>query len=109
MPKKMYKMGQEEDIEILEHCDNNESSNCVLNCQSIIDNLKAKYSPPRDCVMSEWTEWSECKDCGWGKSKRTRKILSQPKKGGKSCGHLEEEKKCIKKTCLDNKFKFYPL
>ncbi|KAG7270114.1 hypothetical protein CRUP_036440, partial [Coryphaenoides rupestris] len=38
---------------------------------------------PTDCLMSEWTEWSECnKSCGKGHTIRTRAVQLEPQFGG---------------------------
>lgn len=48
-----------------------------------------------DCIVSDWSEWSECtKPCGLGEKKRQRQILNEPKKDGKPCPSLTEIRWC---------------
>ena len=68
---------------------------------------------PRDCLVSDWSDWSDCsRDCvglgaanghshtGAGQTKRTRRVLRQEENGGRSCPSLEEVKSCNSdKTC----------
>lgn len=50
---------------------------------------------PRNCEVSEWTEWSSCsKTCGIGESIRTRTILKHPRHGGSVCPKLRDYKWC---------------
>lgn len=48
-------------------------------------------TPPIDCVMSDWTEWSSCDK---GRSTRTRTVSVQPLNGGEECSALQEEREC---------------
>lgn len=53
-----------------------------------------------DCVMSEWTEWSECnKSCGKGHTIRTRSITLEPQFGGDPCSETIQRKKCKIRKC----------
>jgi len=68
---------------------------------------------PTDCLVSDWSDWSECsRDCvglgaanghehtGAGEIKRTRRVLRQEENGGRSCPSLEDVKTCnSNKTC----------
>ena len=68
---------------------------------------------PRDCLVSDWSDWSDCsRDCvglgaanghshtGAGQTKRTRRVLRQEENGGRTCPSLEEVKTCNSdKTC----------
>uniref|UniRef100_A0A671VAF3 Spondin-1 n=1 Tax=Sparus aurata TaxID=8175 RepID=A0A671VAF3_SPAAU len=55
---------------------------------------------PIDCVMSEWTEWSECnKSCGKGHTIRTRMVKLEPQFGGDSCTETIQRKKCKIRKC----------
>lgn len=47
---------------------------------------------PVDCVVSEWSNWSEC----IGSSQtRTRIIVTSPTNGGSSCPILTESRSCV--------------
>lgn len=53
-----------------------------------------------DCVMSEWTEWSECnKSCGKGHAIRTRIVMLEPQFGGDPCSETIQRKKCKIRKC----------
>ncbi len=47
---------------------------------------------PVNCVVSEWSPWSECVD---GVQSRTRTIITPPANGGTACPPLYEERECI--------------
>ena len=55
---------------------------------------------PIDCMISEWSEWTECSatECGAkGFSQRQRYVKMEAKYGGEACPtHLNETKPCIK-------------
>lgn len=38
---------------------------------------------PKDCLVTQWTHWSQ--PYGFGSIKRERKILRYPENGGRSC------------------------
>jgi hypothetical protein len=60
-------------------------------------------TPPKiDCVMSDWTpQWSNCTaDCDGGKQYKSRKIISEPSGGGKTCGDLMMEQSCNTQACV---------
>lgn len=53
-----------------------------------------------DCVMSDWTEWSECnKSCGKGHTIRTRTLTLEPQFGGDPCSETIQRKKCKIRKC----------
>eukprot|EP00066_Takifugu_rubripes_P028122 XP_011617388.1 PREDICTED: spondin-1-like isoform X2 [Takifugu rubripes] len=55
---------------------------------------------PIDCVMSDWTEWSECnKSCGKGHTIRTRTVTLEPQFGGDPCSETIQRKKCKIRKC----------
>ena len=57
----------------------------------------------QDCVMSEWSAWSQCSaDCGEGRRARTRSILTPAKNGGISCGPAEEWEACNDRPCAQD-------
>ncbi|XP_073780615.1 thrombospondin, type I, domain containing 7Ab isoform X3 [Danio rerio] len=55
---------------------------------------------PRDCVLSEWSEWSSCsKACSdpkvpQGSRSRSRQLTRLPSGGGLECPQLEESEAC---------------
>ncbi|KAK8741129.1 hypothetical protein OTU49_002509, partial [Cherax quadricarinatus] len=65
-----------------------------------------KIRPPRDCRVSEWSEWSPCsKTCGIGEQTRTRTILKHARRGGKVCPVLDETTWCgSARACPRNYF-----
>lgn len=55
---------------------------------------------PVDCMLSEWTEWSECnKSCGKGHMIRTRMVKLEPEFGGVPCPETVQRKKCKIRKC----------
>lgn len=53
-----------------------------------------------DCVMTEWSEWSECnKSCGKGHTIRTRMVMLEPQFGGDPCPEAIQRKKCKIRKC----------
>ncbi|XP_070435726.1 thrombospondin type-1 domain-containing protein 7B isoform X1 [Equus przewalskii] len=50
---------------------------------------------PRDCVVSEFSEWSKCsKGCGKQLQHRTRTAIAPPLYGGSPCPNLTESRAC---------------
>eukprot|EP00397_Hematodinium_sp_SG-2012_P001832 GEMP01001837.1.p1 GENE.GEMP01001837.1~~GEMP01001837.1.p1 ORF type:complete len:1041 (+),score=169.21 GEMP01001837.1:528-3650(+) len=51
---------------------------------------------PENCVMGEWSSWSNCSaKCGGGLQERSRIITSPPRNGGNPCeGSLKEVNEC---------------
>lgn len=50
--------------------------------------------------MGEWEEYGACsKPCGLGAKSRTRKVIQEPRNGGKECPALKESTVCIGKKC----------
>jgi len=59
---------------------------------------------PVDCVVEQWSLWSECSaECGTGHKARRRVIAQPPKFGGMACENpLEEIRECnASKPCVD--------
>lgn len=56
---------------------------------------------PKDCKLSEWTEWSCCdKTCGGGQRMATRSVLALPEWGAAACdGGLERAEVCNNFEC----------
>ncbi|TKS73000.1 Spondin-1 F-spondin [Collichthys lucidus] len=59
---------------------------------------------PVDCMVSEWSEWSECnKSCGKGHTIRTRMIKLEPQFGGGACPETIQRKTCKIRKCRNKK------
>lgn len=57
---------------------------------------------PVDCLLSEWSEWSDCSVvCGGGVQTRTRSVLREASNGGVPCGELVEYRPCNTQACED--------
>ncbi|KDR22378.1 hypothetical protein L798_02469, partial [Zootermopsis nevadensis] len=51
--------------------------------------------PPRDCRVSDWTQWGPCsKSCGIGEMTRRREVIKHARRGGIVCPPLQETKWC---------------
>jgi len=74
-----------------------------FSCPPFFAKLPCNDKPcPVDCVVSEWTAWGACsKACAGGTAKRTRKVTTQMKDGGKSCPGVEMRKACNVGSCSD--------
>jgi len=57
--------------------------------------------PPVDCLLSSWTEWSQCSaSCGGGEQVRSRELLREPSHGGQACvDPLSEVTECNRDSC----------
>uniref|UniRef100_A0AAY5EYS2 Spondin-1 n=1 Tax=Electrophorus electricus TaxID=8005 RepID=A0AAY5EYS2_ELEEL len=54
-----------------------------------------------DCMVSEWSKWSECnKSCGKGHMIRTRMVKQEPEFGGYPCPKTVQRKKCKVRRCV---------
>lgn len=55
-----------------------------------------------DCVLSEWSSWSECSvSCGGGVSVRRKTILQNSEPGGAAClTPIEQHTACNTNSCL---------
>ncbi|KAK8734062.1 hypothetical protein OTU49_005995 [Cherax quadricarinatus] len=59
---------------------------------------------PRDCRVSEWSEWSNCsKTCGIGEQIRTRTVVRHARRG-RPCPNLQETKWCGSSRDCDHKY-----
>ncbi|XP_005181918.1 spondin-1 isoform X2 [Musca domestica] len=58
-------------------------------------------SIPEGCIMSEWSNWSECSvRCGLGYSERYRYVISEPKNGGQPCPkRTVKKRRCTMTDC----------
>lgn len=79
---------------------------CNMTCQDKIRDVLYRFPRPRDCIVGEWSSWSNCtKSCGGGKRKSTRKVLYPAKFGGNQCPVLEMTQACNTQPCLNPNFK----
>uniref|UniRef100_A0A3Q3X2V2 Spondin-1 n=1 Tax=Mola mola TaxID=94237 RepID=A0A3Q3X2V2_MOLML len=73
-----------------------------LDCVEELEQTEKCMLPecPVDCMVSEWSEWSECnKSCGKGHTIRTRMIKLEPQFGGSPCPETIQRKKCKIRKC----------
>ena len=55
---------------------------------------------PQDCVMTSFDEWTMCSvSCGTGTQSQSRRILSPPARGGKTCPSLSAYRACNVHSC----------
>ena len=52
-------------------------------------------NPRINCLMTQWSSWSDCKCSGPCTYHRTRSIRRLASCGGEKCGHEYEEQGCI--------------
>ncbi|KAK3535615.1 hypothetical protein QTP70_017805 [Hemibagrus guttatus] len=71
-------------------------------CTEQLEQMEKCMMPecPVDCMLSEWSEWSECnKSCGKGHMIRTRMVKLEPQFGGIQCPETIQRKKCKIRKC----------
>uniref|UniRef100_A0AAQ4NZ88 Spondin-1 n=1 Tax=Gasterosteus aculeatus aculeatus TaxID=481459 RepID=A0AAQ4NZ88_GASAC len=71
-------------------------------CSEELEQMEKCMLPecPADCMVSEWSEWSECnKSCGKGHTIRTRMVKLEPQFGGRACPETIQRKKCKIRKC----------
>ncbi|RXN17958.1 SCO-spondin [Labeo rohita] len=72
-------------------------------CTNTIQSESCSLLPcPAECVVSEWSSWTDCSaSCGGGVSLRRKTVLQEPEPGGLSCpGPLEQHTACNTNSCL---------
>jgi len=72
-----------------------------MQCPPLRARLACGSAPcPRNCQMSEWSEWGLCsKKCGGGMQSRTRHAKVLPKNGGQVCPVQQELRDCGTGAC----------
>ena len=80
---------------------NKNKSNKKSNSINEID--KSNMGPPVDCMVTPWTEWSDCtQKCGKEYVTRTRMIKLEAANGGKKCPKkLTRRRKCKLPKCRE--------
>mmetsp|Transcript_52282 Transcript_52282/g.114761 ORF Transcript_52282/g.114761 Transcript_52282/m.114761 type:complete len:800 (+) Transcript_52282:93-2492(+) len=59
-----------------------------------------QHSCPMDCVLGEWSGWSQCsKPCGGGSQMRIRDVEQEPQYNGIPCGETQESRMCNQDKC----------
>lgn len=71
-------------------------------CPSLIENIPCNNQPcPRDCMVSNWSEWSPCdKKCDGGFQVRNRGVIQDSAFGGQICPQLVEIQACNTQDCV---------
>ena len=60
-------------------------------------------NPPVNCVVSDWSGWSQCdKTCGGGQQTRNRTVVTPSANGGTVCPVLTESQSCNSQACPPN-------
>jgi len=92
-------------LNLKKSCSNNKST-CAVTCKDKIRDILYKFPRPRDCIVSNWSNWKECsKPCGGGEQSRSRTILYPERYGGNPCPTLESKRVCNTDPCLNKNFK----
>ncbi|OUC47106.1 putative thrombospondin type 1 domain protein [Trichinella nativa] len=62
---------------------------------------KVDTGQPVDCVVSGWSDWSECSQtCGRGRRERVRTVVTPARNGGQPCPvDLVEKARCRLRPC----------
>ncbi|KAK3106621.1 hypothetical protein FSP39_023848, partial [Pinctada imbricata] len=55
---------------------------------------RCDYQCPQNCIVGEFSEWSDCEECKSRNSTRTRKIVVAPENGGNQCPSFSEHRPC---------------
>ncbi|KAM8712625.1 hypothetical protein ACLKA7_013027 [Drosophila subpalustris] len=74
-------------------------ADCMHTCSKI--NSGSESNLPKDCVMSEWSNWTACSvSCGVGQSEGYRHVISEPQHGGQACPkRLVKQRRCTMPAC----------
>ena len=71
-----------------------------IRCTHTSESQKCAGKCKGDCIMSAWAWHGPCsRTCGGGKRQRTRKVITEPKHGGKVCSALHEDTYCGSSHC----------
>lgn len=70
-------------------------------CGSMVESRTCNVGVcPRDCRLSEWSDFSTCSvSCGGGVQRRTREVVVMPIGGGQPCGDMVQERACNDRVC----------
>ncbi|XP_055854863.1 spondin-1 [Episyrphus balteatus] len=73
----------------------------IVYTKQVLQKPPANLDLPEGCVMSEWSNWSECNvRCGLGYSERSRYVISEPKNGGQPCPkRTVKRRRCTMSDC----------
>ena len=78
---------------------------CVCVTDRCCGGCDRRAGPPRDCEVSDWTQWSTCsKSCDIGESTRTRRVVHHARRGGQPCPPLLEKKWCGSARSCNRKY-----
>ncbi|CAE7739327.1 Sspo [Symbiodinium sp. CCMP2592] len=71
-------------------------------CEGPLNETQAcnEQSCPIDCVLADWSGWSECDPYCIGTQSRNRAVVTAPEFGGVPCGNLSETQRCTN-FCMD--------
>ncbi|CAE7251463.1 SSPO [Symbiodinium natans] len=59
-----------------------------------------EQSCPIDCVLADWSKWSDCDPYCIGTQSRNRSVVTEPEFGGVTCGNISETQRCTN-FCMD--------
>lgn len=71
------------------------------NCPALFEEEPCNSQPcTTECVMGDWTPWSDCSTkCGGGTQTRKKPILSDKSTGGLKCPEVNEVRPCNPEAC----------
>lgn len=80
-----------------------DASDNQSDCEATVTVLGEDANEPVDCVVSDWSDWSDCTaSCGGGIQVRTRTVLVPAANGGAACPELEEYRACNEQECCES-------